>query len=278
MRRPLIKLIASIISIDFFWRIIQPIASVSSLLISKRKQVEERIIIAKSSIYAALSNLQVLNGPFKGMKYPSLDAVGSSLYPKIIGSYEQELTPIFERIITKEYTEILDIGCAEGYYAVGFGLKFPKAKIYGYDINHRARILCRSMAQLNNTYDRLSLNKQCSSNELKDFNFSGKGLIISDCEGFEKELFTVDSLSNLTNADVLIEVHDFIDITISGYLESLFSETHVIHKIKSIDDLDKAKQYNFPETNKLSLEEKGILFAEGRPQLMEWFFCESKIG
>jgi hypothetical protein len=45
-------------------------------------------------------------------------AVGSALAPKLIGSYEAELHPIFDRIFRKPYKRVIDIGCAEGYYAV----------------------------------------------------------------------------------------------------------------------------------------------------------------
>lgn len=276
MKRFFVKIITKIISINFLWKLIGPFASLSSLLLNKRRQIENRGVILNSSIKDCLDKLEVINGPFKGMKYPSLEAVGSSLYPKIIGSYEQELSAIFEKIKEKSYTNILDIGCAEGYYAVGLGRIFPDAKVYGFDINSHARKLCLAMAKLNSTDDRLVLKQKCNPVDLNKFKFNGKSLIISDCEGFEKHLFTPTNINNLINVDVLIEIHDFIDITISEYLEHLFEKTHHIHKVKSIDDLDKAKNYKFADTNNLSLDQKRILFAEGRPQIMEWFFCEPK--
>ncbi len=276
MRQLAIKLITTFISIDGLWKIMRPVVSAISLLSAKRQQVEDRRKILSSEILPYLNGLSVLNGPFKGMKYPKLDSVGSTLYPKIIGSYEKELHPTIERLSNIKYERIIDVGCAEGYYAVGFGLLFPNAQVHGYDINPKARNLCQSMATINGTADRLILGDRCTSAVLKEFDYKKKTLILSDCEGFEKDLFTSSNIDSLKRADLLIEIHDFIDITISEHLESLFADSHFIHRVKSEDDLDKAKMYDFPETKKMSLEEKRILFSEGRPQLMEWFFCESK--
>lgn len=276
MYRLLINITTTIVGVDFFWKIIKPIVVLSSLLISKRNQVEEQIIVSNSSIYPQLEKLEVMNGLFKGMKYPSLESVKSSLYPKLIGSYERELYDIFEIIKGKNYSQILDVGCAEGYYAVGLGLIFPQSKVFGYDTDERARELCFSMAELNGLENRLFLKNRCTSQELNKFTFDEKSLIVCDCEGFEKHLFTSENIGNLKNVDVLVETHDFIDIEISDYLESLFSQSHMITKVKSLDDLEKARTYDFEQTKKLPLEVKRILFKEGRPQIMEWFFCEPK--
>lgn len=274
----IVKLISAVVSVDLFWKILKPILENSVLIISKRNQIESRRKIAESPIYSVLKDCKVLNGKFKGMLYPSLEAFKSSLYAKIIGSYESELDDTFENIKNKNYELIMDIGCAEGYYAVGLGLIFPESKIIAYDIIEKARDLCRKMADLNNLGDRIELRDKCTAGDLQNFEFDGKTLIICDCEGFEKQLFTSENIHNLEKTDLLIEVHDFIEINISNYLESLFSKTHKINKIKSIDDLDKAKLYDYEQTNNLDLETKRILFQEGRPQLMEWFYCESKFN
>ena len=98
---------------------------------------------------AAFPDRIVRNGPFQGMRYPFLRAVGSSLFPKLCGSYESELHQVVERCLEKEFSMVLDIGCAEGYYAVGFALRQPTATVYAYDISQNARSLCAAMAEMN---------------------------------------------------------------------------------------------------------------------------------
>jgi hypothetical protein len=63
-------------------------------------------------------------GPFQSMKYIE-HANGNQLLPKILGSYEQPIQDWLWNAISKQYETIIDIGCAEGYYAVG-GFKVSK--------------------------------------------------------------------------------------------------------------------------------------------------------
>ena len=132
------------------------------------------------------------------------------------------------------------------------------------------------MADLNNVSERVFIESECTSQVLSDFKFTKRGLVICDCEGYEKKLFTPATIKNLTNCDLIIETHDFIDLTISEYIENLFSFTHKITIIKSIDDIIKAKTYSFPETENLDLQTKRKIFSEGRPAIMEWYYLESK--
>src|SRR5436190_882004 len=62
---------------------------------------------------------KVLGGIFKGLQYPRFESSGSGLVTKLLGSYENELHPFIQQLGANKYTEIIDIGCAEGYYAVG---------------------------------------------------------------------------------------------------------------------------------------------------------------
>jgi hypothetical protein len=83
-----------------------------------------------SSIRGRFLNRVVRHGLFYGMKYPSLEAAGSTLYPKLLGSYERELHGIMERIVRTDYATVVDIGCAEGYYAAGLALRLPEARVF----------------------------------------------------------------------------------------------------------------------------------------------------
>jgi Methyltransferase small domain len=95
------------------------------------------------------ADLTVVAGPFKGLKYPSPQSFGSAFLPKLPGTYESEQHPVLEDLLIKSYTAIVDIGCAEGYYAVGLGLRSARAEIYAFDTDTRARQLCNELATLN---------------------------------------------------------------------------------------------------------------------------------
>lgn len=213
----------------------------------------------------------VLRGPFKGMKYSSLDSEGSSLLAKILGSYEDELDEIIYSILKNDYKEILDVGCAEGYYAVGLAMKMRDSKIFAYDNDKRAIELCRENAKKNNVIAKISFGEFCSAQTLAEFKFSGKVLIISDCEGYEIELFTKDNFPNLKNCDILIEMHHLVHPHVKTYLENLFKDSHTIQiiksKLKHVDDYDELKLIDKEYYHDTILTE--------RDTKMEWTFLKA---
>jgi SAM-dependent methyltransferase len=210
------------------------------------------------------------------MKYPESNSVGSGLYPKLLGSYEREIEAVLERICSTEYTEIVDIGCAEGYYTVGLAMRIKTAKVFAYDINEEAIRLCTKMARINNVSDRLVTGSFCDLDILKSIPLTKKALIISDCEGYEKELFTKESATILAPHDLLIEVHDLIDIEISSYIRKNFEATHEIEVYQSIDDINKARQYDYEELKGFDLSARKLILAEKRKATMEWFYLRSR--
>lgn len=264
---------------DLLWMIIRPFVTIGNILFIARKNYEKRnsIVISNVEQYDFLRTLQVRNGPFSGMKYPGFASFGSAFAPKLLGSYELEIQPAVEQFLkTKNYAEIIDVGCAEGYYAVGFALRSKSSRVFAYDSEESARKLCKEMAKLNGVSDRVKIGSLFTPEELAIFQFSGRGLIICDCEGFEKELFNEKNLRNISNCDLIIETHDFIDINISSYIKDLLSASHKIDSVMSIDDIQKVLSYDYRELKELNFEDRKYLLAEGRPAIMEWLICTSK--
>ncbi len=210
------------------------------------------------------------------MKYAEATQISGMVFSKLLGSYEKELEPILERISKKKYSEIVNIGCAEGYYSIGFALINDGAKVFAYDTNKHAISLCNRMAKLNNVEHCLITGSFCDTEILKAIPFTNKGLIISDCEGYEKYLFTEEVVPLLANHDLLIEIHDCVDSTISSVIHKRFKHTHDIEVIKSIDDYTKAQVYKYKELEKYNLEIRKTLLAENRVSIMEWYYMQPK--
>jgi len=213
--------------------------------IYQRKMFPHKEAILK--IESIFSDRVVKNGVFKGMRYPKMKSSGSTLFPKLLGSYEAELSSTIEEIATKKYTDIVDIGCAEGFYAIGLAMRLPTSNVYAFDVNEKAVLLCKEMANLNEVGHRVTFGKFCDAQVLSSLPLGDKALIVSDCEGYEKDLFTRSLVNQLSKHDFLIEVHDVFDIEISSTLKEAFSETHHIEVITSIDDIKKAKTYSYPD-------------------------------
>ena len=143
--------------------------------------------------------LVVQSGPFAGMSYIS-EAICSSLVPKLLGSYESELHQVLNQILETDYQNVIDIGCAEGYYAVGLALRLPNARVYAMDVDSRARDLCITLAKANNVAERVVIEGACTHDRLNTL-IKGRTLIICDCEGCELQLLDPRLAPGLKNTD-----------------------------------------------------------------------------
>src|SRR5262249_45805579 len=72
---------------------------------------------------------RVATGPFAGMilDYECFPVHAS---PKFLGTYEQELHRAIERAIQLRPKYVLNVGCAEGFYAVGLALRLSDAQVF----------------------------------------------------------------------------------------------------------------------------------------------------
>ncbi len=179
-------------------------------------------------------------------------------------------------MLANEYTAIVDIGCAEGYYAVGLGLRIAHAAIYAFDISPDARKLCGDMARLNGLEGRVHISGFCNEAALRSLSLGSKALIISDCEGYEGVLFTSGIAELLARHDILVETHDFINIDISSNLRAIFGRTHQVRSIKSTDDIEKAHTYRYPQLDAYDTRTRRLILGERRPAIMEWLAMTPK--
>lgn len=279
--RSLTKMVvAQAVRNDTIWSILNPTFIRSAFFAkSVRQAIEEnRAFDFKRAIQSISPELTVKHGPFKGMRYPQNTPNLRNLFLKLIGSYEKEIHHIIEEICANDYSEIIDVGCGEGYYAVGLALRMPRAKIYAYDTDREVLASCEQMAALNGVSNRLRIGEFCDINTLRAIKVTRRALVISDCEGYEKKLFSEELIPHLAQHDILIEVHDFMDIEISNMLRNRFQRTHSITVIQSIDDIFKAQSYNYEELANYDLASKRMLLAEFRPHIMEWFYLKPIAG
>ena len=270
--------IAPLIRVDILWVLLES----TVLRITRYAERERRRLLKpkvelakiKKQIETAMMfspTLSVKNGPFKGMRYPEGKAIGSAFISKILGSYEKEIHPFIDRICKTEYTEIINVGCAEGYYTVGLAMRLPNAKVFAFDTNTEAIRLLKQLGEANNVSERIETGSFCDPEILMNIPVKERALIVSDCEGYEKELFTEETANFLRCHDLLIEVHDHLDIGISSHLRNVFEKTHIIEVANSLSVTRMLQQYNYPELKDLDLQTRKYILDENRPP-MDWFF------
>jgi hypothetical protein len=214
--------------------------------------------------------LVVQSGPFAGMAYVS-EAVCSSLVPKLLGSYEAELHEVLAEILTRDYETVIDVGCAEGYYAVGLALGLPRARVHAFDIDARARKLCTSLAQANKVADRVIVAVECDHEKLNKL-ICGSTLIVCDCEGCELQLLDPKFAPAILKSDLLVELHDMIVPNITPTILSRFAATHEI----TLVDAEERNPNDFPLLKDFDQLTQRTAVAEFRDGQMQWGYLRAR--
>ena len=178
---------------------------------------------------AVRSGTQVLSGPFHGMAYALRASEGSGA-ARLLGVYEASLTPIIELIIQRAYPTVVDIGCAEGYYAVGLARRMPGSRIIARDQSTKAQDLCRQLAALNGVADRVEIGGRMDHADF-DLCTAQKTLILCDIEGGEADFLDPTAAPGLIRADILVECHDVVRADLTDLLTRRFLPTHHVARI-----------------------------------------------
>ncbi len=168
-------------------------------------------------------------GPFAGMDYGVRAAEGSRA-ARLLGGYEASLAPIIEVIVARAYPLVIDVGCAEGYYAVGLARRMQASTIMARDDNPQAQDLCRALARLNGVADRVAVGGRMAHGDFA-LCLAQPTVVICDIEGFEADLLDPALAPGLIQADILVECHDAFRPGLSDLLATRFAATHHVERI-----------------------------------------------
>ena len=177
----------------------------------------------------------VASGPFKGMSYGVRAAEGTRV-ARLLGVYEASLHPVIAAIIAKSPDLVVDIGSAEGYYAVGLARCLPGARVLAHDANEAAQDLCRALALANGVAEQVEIGGVFTP---ADFALceGARAVVICDIEGAEVALLDPSAGPGLLQADILVECHPGIVPGVVDTLKTRFGPTHHITEIgRHIDD------------------------------------------
>ena len=185
------------------------------------------VLVANTLLHHEAS--RVLNGPFQGMNFHSAASEGC-LVPKLLGCYEQPLHPFLEAAFARDYDVVLNIGSAEGYYAVGLALRMPGARICAFDISEVAREKSVVLARANNVAERVQVGGRFSPPDFEAHR-GATVLVVCDIEGAERELLDPEKASALKHMDIIVESHDCIVSGTTSLLMERFQSTHEIELV-----------------------------------------------
>jgi len=214
----------------------------------------------------------VAGGPFRGLRYIR-ESVGSAWAPKMLGTYEKELWPVIDVLIGRRPRWIIDVGAAEGYYAVGLAMRLGAAQVVAFEADEDSHPILLKLAELNGVADRITVRGCCTSQTLDSvLDEIPSPAIICDVEGAEYELMDPVRIPALTRSDILVELHEFHRPDMADVLRRRFSGTHDIELIPSRPRSRK----DLPPPVDLTEASGAACLDEQRPGPMNWFWMTAK--
>jgi hypothetical protein len=184
-----------------------------------------------ASTYVAHHGVTVFQGPFAGMTYLERSTEGA-LIARLLGCYEAELHPHLAAIAAEGLDCVIDVGCAEGYYAVGLARLLPEITVRAHDISDVARDACADLAAKNGVTNRVIIGGEFKPQDFEAF-AGQRVLVLIDAEGAELDVLRPDLSPALAGMKLIVETHDVFRPGALATLIERFSPTHDIIRVDS---------------------------------------------
>jgi hypothetical protein len=216
----------------------------------------------------------VAYGPMRGYRIPAQSPWSQNdRAAMLFGVYEREVLALLVECADR-YDHLIDVGAADGYYAVGALASNLFRAVVCYEASERGRATIRKSAAENEVLDRLEVRgraEEAFCDELPQ-ELVARSVLLVDIEGGEFEILTPAVFRKFRCSVVIIEIHDWLredPIASLAALRQAASETHGIEVVH----MGGRDLSSFPELLGYPDNLRWIVCSEGRARLMEWWVC-----
>lgn len=226
-----------------------------------------------SAKVAAEHGNRVQHGPFSGMLLPDRSSwMEGDRAAKLLGFYELELHAAVRSACERSPETVINVGCAEGYYAIGLARLLPEARVFAFDVDLKAQQVCAAAAAANGVADRVRVAGAASCESLAELVRPGSsGLMVMDCEGCEATILDPQRLPELSAYDLIVETHDCFVPRVTEKLMERFRATHEVELIRPGARDPAAVLPHWPESD------RWVVVNEARQAGTNWLACWSRI-
>jgi hypothetical protein len=189
-------------------------------------------LTALAETFAREHGDRVLRGPVAGLRLV-LPRVGEIDAPvaKLLGTYEEEIHPALQRAIDAGPARFIDIGSADGYFAVGIAVA-AKVPVDAFDLSSTARSMTRETAALNGVERCVTIHGAASAPVIERLELSNS-VLLCDIDGPERNLFSPGLIVKLASAHVIVEMHSAAHPDVEPVLLDRFERTHDVHVVEA---------------------------------------------
>lgn len=218
-----------------------------------------------------MCNGTVRYGPFRGLKLERDTWWGRlDLGSQCLGFYEREILNYIDCIQPGDFSTFIDIGAADGYYAIGMLKSRKIRKAICFEQSEKGREAIRKNWQCNGSERVLEIFAEANPMTicaLPQADLSGS-LVLVDIEGAEFDLLVEQSLKALKSCTIIIEIHNWIDDFPARY--AAFLRNAAKHFV--IEILAPVERFttSIPELRDFTDDNRLLLISERRPCLMRF--------
>jgi hypothetical protein len=209
--------------------------------------------------FVAVHGDRVLHGPFAGLRYWR---GGDAAVAKLLGAYEHEISPWFTQALADSPPLFLDLGAADGYYAVGVKVASPQTQVVAFEISATARQELVDLATLNGVT--IDIRRRASPRTIRSLPLRG-ALLLCDIEGGEADVLP-PLASALAQTVLIVELHEHARPDVTDLLTRSFAPTHTIEIVQ----VGERRPASFPELAMLDPDRRAAAVNERRYETMAW--------
>lgn len=222
-------------------------------------------------------NHEVISGLFTGMRFLPYATWGrGDRGGQLLGLYEQEVQQIIADHHAN-YDTLIDLGAADGYYAVGCVFKQLFRHCYAFEANESSRSHVKALASLNHVESRIDILGLATSESLLQIpeEVRQRTFVIIDIEGAEFQLVTPQLVSQFTRAFFVIELHPPpgpAGLQSIDKLKDAFVPTHELWTVTQ----GPRDPNRFPILSAYHDHERWLIASENRAHRMEWLVAKPR--
>jgi len=210
-------------------------------------------------------------GPFKGMKLS--DEVWWSNNDRItqmLSIYEEHILARLKNFSTQGASRFIDIGAADGYFAIGMAYSKIYSKVYAFEIEPKGQKKIKDNSAVNHVENIVSVFGEADYSSIQNLLRENiKTSFLIDIEGSEYQLLDEQMLSLVSSCYLICELHPWLVDDGDQLQRKLIERARKKFNVELI----KRETYSpniFSELDDLSDEERLIAVGEGRRKNMQW--------